>query len=178
MDDALIVSGREAFGELSAEAQDLGLRQRAVFQLVAEGKAGDQFHREEIHIILRAKFKDGCDVWVVQLGEGECFFAELFPRRLIGDGTARENLQSNVAIELLIVGAINLAHAARTDSLLDAVVRNNPAAESFRLCHSALMLGRARKQVNAIQGQSERQRGFSGSPREFVGKPIREPRKH
>jgi hypothetical protein len=68
------------------------------------------------------------------------------------------------------MGAINLAHAARTNSLLDAVVRNNLAAESFRLCHSALMLGRARKQVNASTGPSEGQRGFSGSSLEVVGK--------
>jgi hypothetical protein len=42
--------------------------------------------------------------------------------RLVSQQTRRQHLQGHVAVQLLVVGAIHLAHAPGAESLLDAVV--------------------------------------------------------
>ena len=135
MDDALIVRSREALGKLHPEPHDFSLGKRPGFDLFTQRLAGNQLHREEINAILRAKFINGFDVRMIELGERQRFFAKLFARRFVGEQTGGKNLQRDVAVELFVMSAIDFAHAARADFFDDPVVGNRSPGEWRRIGH-------------------------------------------
>src|SRR5258707_1151802 len=127
VDDAVLVGDCQSFGQLRAKANDFQLRQRAAFQPLAERAAGNKLHGQKVHAGLRVEFVDGFDVRVIELGESQGFFAELAARAFVCKRAGRPDLHRDVAIELLVVGAIVFPHAARADSLDDAVVADRLA---------------------------------------------------
>ena len=76
-----------------------------------------------------AKLKDGFDVRVVQLGECERLLAESLACTLISQHAGKKNFESDVAVELLIVGTVNNTHATGTNLLNDAIVAKYLADE-------------------------------------------------
>jgi hypothetical protein len=67
--------------------------------------------------VLAVEVEDGSNVGMIQLGERQGFFAEAPARRLVGKRSYRQDPESHVAFEMLIVGAMEFAHAARADLL-------------------------------------------------------------
>ena len=74
-----------------------------------------------------AEFEDRSNIGMVQLGECQCFLAEPFSRNLIRQRAHGKDFNSYIAIELLIVSAVNDTHAARTNLLDDAIVAEGVA---------------------------------------------------
>ena len=72
---------------------------------------------------------------MIQLGECQCFLAEPLACSLIRQRAHGKDFNSYVALELLIVGAVNDTHAACTNLLDDAIVAQRVADELGRGGH-------------------------------------------
>ena len=72
---------------------------------------------------------------MVQLSKCQCFLAEPLSRSLIRQRAGGKDFNSYVALELLIVSAVNDTHAARTNLLNDAIVAQRLADELGRGSH-------------------------------------------
>jgi hypothetical protein len=59
---------------------------------------------------------------MIELRENQSFFVETFAGGFVGERTGRKDFDGNIAREVLIAGAVDLAHAASADLLGDAVV--------------------------------------------------------
>ena len=69
---------------------------------------------------------------MVEAAERERFAAEALARRVVGQRAGGQDLQRDVAVEPLVVGAIDDAHAAFADLLEDAVVAEGLADHGWR----------------------------------------------
>jgi hypothetical protein len=67
--------------------------------------------------------------------------------RIFGDVVGQE-LQGHKAAELHVLGFVDDTHATTAEFFDDAVVRDDPADERLGFRHLALILGRAKRQVN------------------------------
>jgi hypothetical protein len=74
---------------------------------------------------------DGCDVGVVQFGESHGFFVEKLPRMVFEIGSLLENLDGNFALEVFVVGPVNLTHASRAYFFGDSIVASGLPDEGF-----------------------------------------------
>src|SRR5579872_3519358 len=112
----------QTFGEVYSQPYDLSFRQLSASQLFAEGFPGDVLHYQIVHSFLAIKVVDDGDTGMTQPGKDSCFFMESLARRFVVYGTWGKNLDSDIAVEVLVVGAIDFPHAALSDLLEDAVV--------------------------------------------------------
>ena len=64
---------------------------------------------------------------VGEAGEGVGLLAEAGAGGLVGEGALGEDLQGDVAVELVVMGAVDLAHAPGAEALDDAVVGERAA---------------------------------------------------
>ena len=78
---------------------------------------------KKINAVLGAELMHGRNVRMVQASEGQSFSAKLLLSSLIGERSGRQNLDGDVAVELLIMRAIDDSHASGADFFLDPVVR-------------------------------------------------------
>src|SRR5467141_1100159 len=62
------------------------------------------------------------DIWMVQLGQGQGFFAEVPTGRVIAQSTRGQNLQCHITVEQLIPGAVHHTHPSGGYFFQDAVV--------------------------------------------------------
>jgi hypothetical protein len=60
---------------------------------------------------------------MVQASEGQSFPAKPLLGSLVGERSGRQNLDGDVAVELLIMRAIDDSHASGADFFVDPVVR-------------------------------------------------------
>ena len=74
---------------------------------------------------------------MVQLGERKGFFAEPFSGSVVSEHAEGQNLKGHVAIELLVVSAVDHAHSAGADLLENDVVSESLADEMGRDGHFA-----------------------------------------
>lgn len=122
MNDSLFVGSGQALAQLSGEANDLLGRQWAAAEFLAQRLARDQFHGQEVHIILSAEFKNGGDIGVIQFSQRERFLAKLFARRFVGYRARGQHFQRNVTVKLLVFGAVDDAHAAGANLFDDPIM--------------------------------------------------------
>src|SRR6185503_14004812 len=123
VDDAFGVGRLEAVGELDAEADDLIDRQRAESELGLEPLAGDQLQHQEIDPRVAAELVDRADIRMVQAGDGERFAVEAAAGAVVSEHAGRQHLQRDVAIEMLVVGAVDDTHPAGADLFEHAEMR-------------------------------------------------------
>src|SRR5205823_12725365 len=71
--------------------------------------------------VLGIKIVDGLNERMIQAREHAGFVAKALARGLVVKRARCEHLEREIAFQLLVVGAIDHAHAARADLLLDAV---------------------------------------------------------
>ena len=62
---------------------------------------------------------------MIQFRERESFGAESLSRGFVGEEPGRKNLQGDVAVELLVVGAIDFTHPACADFFDNAIMSGN-----------------------------------------------------
>ena len=76
---------------------------------------------------------DGGDVGVIELGERLGFLAEPLPGFLVPDPPLGQYLQSDVAVQPLVVGTVNHAHAAGPYLFENAIAAERPTQHGFGL---------------------------------------------
>ena len=127
MHDARRVGGRQCVRHLSCNFKGTALRQRAAFQMVAQGLAIDQLADDVDQPILAAGVVHGEDVGMVQRA---CRPRLLF-ETLAASGVVRhvrsEHLDRYGAAQACVARAVNVAHAARAQQGND-FVGTDPAA--------------------------------------------------
>src|SRR5215467_10491967 len=94
---------------------------------VLEGLPLEILHGDEGLAFLLADLVDGADMGMVQSGGGARFALKPFQSLAVLRTMFGEELQGNGAAELGVFGLINHTHAAATQLLEDAVMRNGSA---------------------------------------------------
>jgi hypothetical protein len=121
MNDALLMRGFKCLGDLSCDRQRLIDRNRTARDAAGKRLAFDQFHYECWRVSCVFNVEDGGDVWMIERREDLRF--ALKPREAIRivRQRGREDFDGDVATELRIARAIDLAHPAGADGGEDLV---------------------------------------------------------
>ena len=127
MDHAGLVRGLEALADLDGERNDLAFGQQPVGQLLRQRRTLDQLHHHEVDAVLAGEVVDDGDVRVPGARQHAGFALEPPAHRLVGQRAFGEDLERHVAVQVLVVGAIDDAHGACADVLENAVMRETPA---------------------------------------------------
>jgi hypothetical protein len=122
MDEALRVGSREPGGKLGAEANDFVELQRTGCEFGVQSYSGYVLRDQEVSVFFLTEFEDGCNIGVIQAGEGKSFFTKTFAGILFGEQTRRQNLDRHLAFQLFVMGSVDNAHAARAYLGKNAVV--------------------------------------------------------
>ena len=117
----MLVRLLERRGDLQAERERLLDGERSRREHGCQRLAGDTLHDDVIDLVLLADIKDGRDVRVTELGEGEGLLSEPAPGPVVGQNARRQHLDCHVAFEPLVTGPIHHAHAARAEQGDDLV---------------------------------------------------------
>ena len=128
MDDARFVRRPQGDGDLPGDRQRVVERQRALCDALGEGGAFDQLEHQRPDAIGLRGAVDLRDVRMVQGGKDPCLPLEARPTVRVGGERVGQHLQSYVAVERRIAGAIHFAHATgpeRAGDRMDA----NPGAD-------------------------------------------------
>ena len=122
MDDAVHLRVRESGEHALHDAGELCRRQAA--DVRSQRPARDVFHGDERHAVVLEVLQNRDDVRVVQ-GARETRLADE-PLRHVGGGCveARELLERNVAVQVLLAGEVDDRHAATADLPHDSVAAN------------------------------------------------------
>ncbi len=120
--DALVVGALERPGDLQRDLQSLVERNRPGIQALVQVLALHHLHDEKPRALGLLDAVDRGDVRVFELGEHLGFALE--PHHLVGvaDEMRGQNLDRHLALEVLVVGAEDLAHAAFAELRGDPVV--------------------------------------------------------
>src|SRR5262249_22135547 len=115
MNDALAMSIIDALRHLPHDHGGLPVVKRAASQASVQPLPIDERHREKELPLVLAKFVEGNDIWMVELGRGFGFLAEplRFPRR--GRLGLADGLERNNGPETLVFSSENDAHTAGAD---------------------------------------------------------------
>jgi len=69
-----------------------------LFEPFAKRTPRNQLHRQEIFSVSRAELENRCDVWLIPLGQRECFVPEQLAGSFVGNGAGRQDLERYVAV--------------------------------------------------------------------------------
>jgi hypothetical protein len=127
MDDALVVCGGEAVGELGAVVDGAACGNGAGVEFFAERVAFQKFGNEERRAAGFADVVNGENVRVIQRGDGAGLLFETAQALSVARERFRKDLQRHFAAETRVARAIHFAHAAGADQRND-FVRSNFAA--------------------------------------------------
>ena len=126
MDNALLVGGGEATGDLLAVVDRFARSKWTIAQAVAERLAfqqfGDYIGRAMVSANVRfTDIKDRKDVGVVEGGRGAGFLREALQAVGVGGKRRGQNLDGDVALQAGVAGAVHLAHSTCTERRLNFV---------------------------------------------------------
>lgn len=137
MDDALSVRGGKAFRDLRYVLQDHPLRKRVLAsQACAERLPFQQLGDDVGNLAMPADVVDRQDVGVAERGRHPSLSFESFEAGRVRNDRRRQNLDRDVAAEAGVTGAIDSAHASRSEQR-DDLVRTQTRARTDRgaFCH-------------------------------------------
>jgi len=121
VDDAALVGGGEAAGDLEGPGHGLAQRRDPASQGLAKGLALEEFEDEVGVPVVGADFEDGDDVGVGELGGGsglDLEAAQSMGRRCPVGG---DELDGDLAGQTGIPDPVHLAHASRAEGRQDLV---------------------------------------------------------
>ena len=155
MDDALVVRGFEAVGDLPGDLERLVERNRALLDPLGQRRALDQLHDERA--VLDAV--DRGDVRMVEGGEHLRLAREARHAHGVPGEVFRDQLDRDLATELAVGGAIHLSHGAFAELRGDAVVGDRFGVTRAE-CSSPRSKGKCQRQGQRARGKGkgERQR--------------------
>ena len=117
--------GVEGVRDVDRDVDDAIHRQRAGAEDLVQGGAVDQLHHDEAAAFMLADVVEGADVGVVQRRGGARLALEAFRGQRVGGGRLGQELYRDMAAEPEVLGAVHDAHAAGTQPINHAVMRNN-----------------------------------------------------
>ena len=127
MDDAGVVRGLEAFGDLPADVERVANGERAMAQALGERLPWNELHHEEALAVVLLETVQRGDPRVVERGEHAGLTLESPQSLGVSGHLVGQELERDVPPERLVARAIDLAHAARAQQLEDLVAANRPA---------------------------------------------------
>ena len=122
MDDAALVRLLQRRGNLAAQCGDLLLRQPAGGDALRQGLARHVLHDQEVDAVAAVEVVNRGNMRVVQPGQRFRFLPKPSPCCLVAKGAGRQHLEGDVAVEVRVAGAVDLAHAARAKLGGDLIV--------------------------------------------------------
>ena len=129
VDDAALVGGVEALGDLHGDLERRGERQGAAEDPLGERLALQVLHDQEGRAVVLADVEQGADARVGERRQGARLALEARPAVGVRGQGGRQHLDGDGAVETGIPGAIDLAHPARADGARD-LVRPEPHSRS------------------------------------------------
>ena len=116
MNDALLVRRVERLGDLARDRQGRPEWHRPTLQYARASVGPSTSSRTSaVHAVRFFQAVDRGDVRMIERGEQACFAREPRAALRIGHERPRQDLDRDVATELRVTGAIDLAHAARAE---------------------------------------------------------------
>ena len=121
MDDPLVVSGGERLGNLSGDGEGFRNRDRTARDAFGERRPVDELHDEGLGAVGLFEAVNQRDVGMVERGKHARLAPE--PRQAIRIRLERgsQRLDRDVAPQIRVAGAIDLAHAAGPDGRHDLI---------------------------------------------------------
>src|ERR1041384_2056223 len=124
MDDTDGVSGTETFGDLHAVLESQRYAQAAWGNQLSQGFAVNEFHNDEFVVAVRHDVVNGDDVGVVQAGCSLSFLNKAAPGFGIGRICSKEYLDRDDAVQLRVLGLVDLAHTSSAEPFENLVLEN------------------------------------------------------
>ena len=122
VNDPFRVRERESVGDLDRDAHRVaGLQRTGLLDALLHRSARQVLHDDERGIVDLADVVDRDDVRMRKLCERSGFFDEHSAKIPVGRGLGIEDLESNVAVQGLVPGEVNLRRSAHAERLLDLV---------------------------------------------------------
>src|SRR5262245_46308533 len=141
MNDPLLVRGLQSFGNLLRDGQRLIEWQWPLCDPIRQRRSFDQFQDERMRAATVLEAVDGRDVRMIQRGEYLSLAPEANESIGISRDGVREDFQRDVAIELRVAGAVDLAHTAGADLRGDFVWAEASARSQGHSCWQFYAIG-------------------------------------
>jgi hypothetical protein len=135
--DALVVGLGEAFGDFDAEIENAGHPEPLFFDDVSELLAADELHDHESDAFRIVDLVDHGDVGMLKGSGGLRLLDEAALALGIGDEVGRQNLESDLAVQLGVHGTVDDAHAAAAQLIEDLVMRKRSPDHVLIFCRAS-----------------------------------------
>src|SRR5262245_14516566 len=153
VDDPVVMGRFEPFGDLLSDRQRFVDRYRSLLQALGERRTFDELHDQEVSVTVVLEPVDGRDVRMIERSGHARLAAEARDPLGIAGYIVRQDLDRDLTIETRVAGTIDLAHAARPQTLQDLV--GPEPVERLRLVEShpqkadGAAAARARRELGA-----------------------------
>ena len=133
MDDALFMGDLERVDDLPGDREGFGDRQAsASLDPLRERAAVHELENQEPETVRFFEAVDRADVRMIQRGEHARLALEAREARRVAGHRARQDLDGDVAPELGVASAVDLAHAARPEQRLQVISADGSASHGTR----------------------------------------------
>ncbi len=119
--------GADRVGQRNRQLEQTVERQAAMRNQHGQRLALDDLHRQEVRGPGKLDRVDGDDVGVVEGGDGLRLALEALAAFVIHAERRRQHLERDLTVQLLVLGGIDLAHAAAAELPYDAVMAEGGA---------------------------------------------------
>jgi hypothetical protein len=136
MNDATLMCVFKPFGDLLGKGQSFLQGKRPLPDALGERWPFDQFHHQGAPAVGFFDSVNRSNVGMVERGQDFRFAFEAGHAFRIAGKYFGQNFYGDVATQACVLRAINFAHAARANFLLDAIVCDHTANHGVRLCVS------------------------------------------
>ena len=135
VDDAAVVRRFERLGDLAGDVERLVERQGAHIDPQGQRRPIDQLHDQRRRVGGILQPDDVGDVRVIQRGQDPRFATESGETFAVPGDIGAQHLDGDIALQLAVAGAVDLAHAAGAEGRENRV---RAEARARRKCHSRL----------------------------------------
>ncbi len=125
MHDPLTVGSRQRVSHLHDDLERLGRGQPLPLEPGRQRLPLDVLHDDEASVTVGADLVDGADVGMIERGGGARLAQERLAGLVVVQSPRGEQLDRDRAIQVEVVGQIDLAHAADAQTTPDPIVGNN-----------------------------------------------------
>ena len=122
MHDCLDVGGFEAVGGLDSQVQYLTHLERVFFDQALQRSALQQLHGDEMPPVFLPNLVNGAEIRVIQRRCGTRLSLKALQRLRILLQVFGQELESDVAAQVEVLGFVHDAHSASTELLQDAIM--------------------------------------------------------
>src|SRR5438552_8053313 len=118
MDDALLMCRRQSYRSLQGEVNEAAHTQWIYLEEIAQGVVLEKFRDQVVNSVLRAYVINGEKVGMVESAENSGLMLEALQTVWVGGQCGWQDFDRNIALQSCVSRAIDFAHPARTDDLI------------------------------------------------------------